>query len=39
MLQNRQDPEPIDIGELMRFETPMPLIHDYDRLLSAEVPR
>ena len=35
----RQDPEPIDIGGLMRFETPMPLLHDYDRLLTAEVLR
>jgi hypothetical protein len=35
----RQDPEQIDIGGLMRFETPMPLLQDYDRLLSAEVLR
>jgi hypothetical protein len=35
----RQDPEPIDIGALMRFETPMPLINDYDRLLTGEALR
>ena len=35
----RQHPEPIAIGGLMRFETPMPLLHDYDRLLTAEVLR
>jgi hypothetical protein len=35
----RSRPEPIDIGALMRFETPLPVMTDYDRLLTAEVAR
>lgn len=35
----RSRPEPIDIGALMRFETPLPVTTDYDRLLTAEVGR
>ena len=32
---NKARPEPIDVGELARYDRPMPSVADYDTLLTA----